>query len=245
MNVLLRLTPLLLLLACNNAPTAKPDVILHTDKGDIALKLYNDTPKHKANFLKLAAAGYFDGMAFHRIIEGFMVQCGDPATKPGATSKADGPGYTVEAEIVPAHAHVSGTLGAAREGDDINPTRASAGSQFYLVTGKRITAAKLDSMELVISGMRREAIALQYTASGSTQPYEEYLKANGYQPFTYTPAQREAYLKEGGAPWLDGGYTAFGEIVQGLEVAFALSRTPVRGEIPTEAVRIVRAEVVK
>lgn len=235
----------ILISACNSATSSKADVILHTEKGDIALKLYDDTPKHKANFLKLASEGYFDGMAFHRIVAHFMVQTGDPATKPGANSRNNGPGYTIPAEISLSHTHVAGVLGAARENDEVNPKRESAGSQFFIVTGRHLTAEKLDSMEMEISAQRRETLAIQYSAAGSTIPFDEYLKQNGYQPFTYTAAQREQYLKYGGAPWLDNGYTAFGEVVSGMPVVQAISKLPVLNERPQQIVRITKVEVVK
>jgi len=164
-------------------------VIISTEYGDMKIKLYDQTPYHRDNFLKLARQGFYDGTLFHRVIKDFMIQGGDPDSKNAQPSQQlgmGGPGYTVPAEINPDLFHKKGVLSAARTGDQGNPQRRSSGSQFYVVQGKTATEAELKSME-----------------------------AGG---FVFSDAQKEAYKTVGGTPFLDGQYTVFGEVVEGLDV---------------------------
>ncbi len=156
-------------------------VLIHTDMGDIKVALYNDTPKHRDNFIKLAKDGFFNGSVFHRVIKGFMIQGGGPPA--GVPEMSD----RVPAEFVPAHVHKKGALCAARQGDQVNPRKESSGSQFYIVQGTPVPAAQLD----------------QYDQKRTVK---------------YTPAQRTTYTTVGGTPFLDGDYTVFGEVVEGLDV---------------------------
>nr|WP_102408388.1 peptidylprolyl isomerase [Parabacteroides bouchesdurhonensis] len=166
-------------------------VLIDTDMGKIKVKLFNDTPLHRDNFIKNVKEKRYDGLLFHRIIKQFMVQGGDINSKDAPIEQhlGDGDaGYTIPAEIVyPKYFHKRGALCAARTGDDINPEKASSATQFYIVTGKFYTEMELDKME----------------------------KENG---ITLTPEQKEAYMLEGGAPHLDGNYTVFGEVVKGMKV---------------------------
>lgn len=167
-----------------------PLVMIKTEFGDITLVLYNDTPLHRDNFLKLANEGYYDGVLFHRVINAFMIQGGDPNSKtaqPGQPLGTGGPDYTIPAEIVQGLFHKKGALAAARLGDQQNPQRRSSGSQFYIVQGKIWTPEELDQMEQ----QRGQA---------------------------FSPEQRKAYTTIGGTPHLDAAYTVFGEVVDGLEV---------------------------
>jgi cyclophilin family peptidyl-prolyl cis-trans isomerase len=167
--------------------SAQVHFVIHTDYGDMTGVLYNETPQHRDNFVKLAKAGYFNGLLFHRVIQGFMIQGGDPDSKnakPGQALGAGGPGYTIPAEFNPAFIHKKGALSAARQGDQVNPKKASSGSQFYIVQGQKQDPARLGA---------------QY-------------------PGKYTSAQLDTYATLGGTPFLDGEYTIFGEITQGLDV---------------------------
>lgn len=155
--------------------------IIITEYGDIKGVLYNDTPQHRDNFIKLVEEGWYNGSIFHRVIKNFMIQGGQ-----GATGKQD-PGYTVPAEFVPAHYHQKGALAAARMGDNVNPQRASSGSQFYIVQGQTFNDQMLDAME------QRSGIK-------------------------YTEEQRRVYTTVGGTPHLDGAYTVFGLVTDGLDV---------------------------
>ncbi|WP_312186510.1 peptidylprolyl isomerase [Sphingobacterium sp.] len=171
---------------------AKPEfkyVQIITDKGACVLRLYNATPKHRDNFVKLAKTNYYDGTLFHRVIQNFMIQGGDPDSRNavgGAQLGNGGPGYTIPAEIQDSLFHKKGTIGAAR---DNNPAKASSGSQFYLVQGKVFTSEDLSRLEQT--------------------------RMNGRK---FSEAQRQAYTTVGGAPHLDWSYTVFGELVRGIDL---------------------------
>ena len=164
-------------------------VLIKTSLGDITAKLYNDTPKHRDNFIKNIKEGWYEDSPFHRIIKGFMVQGG------GNKDGRQDPGYTVPAEILPNHIHVKGALAAARTADQVNPQKASSGCQFYIVQGGIMNEETLNSYE---------------------QRYGTKFSAE----------QRKAYTTIGGAPWLDGGYTVFGEVISGFEVIDKLAAVP-------------------
>ena len=174
----------------------KPDVIIHTSLGDIGIQLFEDTPLHRANFLKLAHAHFYDSTTFHRVIKDFMIQGGDPYSKdPAKKAMAGqgGPGYTIPAEILPNHFHAKGMLAAARMGDQMNPKRESSGSQFYLVQGKPMTETEVSRTEMQLKGVLG-------------------------QDFAFSPEAREAYKTIGGTPFLDGQYTVFGKVISGMDV---------------------------
>jgi cyclophilin family peptidyl-prolyl cis-trans isomerase len=165
-------------------------VEIETEFGNILLQLSNATPQHRDNFLKLADEGFYDSLAFHRIIEGFMVQGGDPDSRTAEKGEAlgtGGPGYEVPAEFVDSLIHLKGALAAARMPDEMNPQKKSSGSQFYIVQGRPVTEAML----------------------------ENFSSQNG---FRYTQAQKAAYLKYGGTPQLDRQYSVFGKVLSGLDV---------------------------
>ncbi len=165
-------------------------VELSTQFGDMTIMLYNETPQHRDNFIRLSKEGFFNDLLFHRVIKQFMIQGGDPGSKgaqPGTALGTGGPGYTVPAEFNDALIHRKGALSAARMGDNVNPEKASSGSQFYIVQGQTYTAESLESMA---------------ARSGRV----------------YTQEQKDAYASEGGTPQLDGAYTVFGQVIKGLEV---------------------------
>ena len=170
-------------------------VLIETDMGKIKVKLYNDTPLHRDNFIKNVKEHLYDGLLFHRVIRQFMVQAGDIHSKDAPADKhlGDGdPDYTIPAEIVyPKHYHKAGALCAARTADEVNPKRESSASQFYIVTGKFFTSMELDKME----------------------------KEKGMK---FTDEERHSYMLEGGRPDLDGQYTVFGEVVDGLKSVFKI-----------------------
>lgn len=190
---------------------AKPKeiVLITTSMGDIKVKLYDETPKHKENFLKLADEGYYDSLLFHRVITQFMIQGGDPNSRTAADGSPlgnGGPEYTIPAEFNNALYHKKGALAAARTGDNVNPEKASSGSQFYIVQGKPYTDEELDNVEKRIGG-------------------------------EYTEEQREVYKTAGGVPFLDRNYTVFGEVIEGLDVIDKIAATKTaRGDRPEENV---------
>lgn len=178
----------------NKSKQAK--VLITTEFGDIKIELFNETPMHRDNFIKLVKSGMYDGTLFHRVIKNFMVQGGDPDSKNAEAGKQLGEGnvgYTVPAEFNKALFHKKGVLAAAREGDHINPEKASSGCQFYIVQGRTFTKEEIDKM------------------------LKEKCK-NRTEKIVYTEEQYETYATVGGTPHLDMDYTVFGEVVEGLDV---------------------------
>ncbi len=165
-------------------------VLLQTDYGNMKILLYEETPLHRENFIKLVKSGFYDGLLFHRVINGFMIQGGDPDSRnaqPGVMLGNGGPGYTIPAEFNKKYFHKKGVIAAAREGDNVNPMKESSGSQFYIVQGK----------------VYNEAIMQKIAAQMNK---------------TFSAEQIKAYGTIGGSPWLDNDYTVFGEVVEGLDV---------------------------
>ena len=198
-----------LLTAGCNTGDGKTYVVIETDFGIMKAELYDSTPKHRDNFVKLAKEGFYDGTLFHRIISGFMIQGGDPKSigaPAGQSLGSGGPGYTLEAEI--GAPHFKGTLAAARTGGPSNPDKRSSGSQFYIVHGKKATDGQLDSQQQRFG-------------------------------FTYNEAQRKKYKEVGGTPMLDMDYTVFGELVSGFEVLDKIAAVQKdRGDRPLKDVKM-------
>ena len=242
-------------------------VLIETTLGSIRVKLYNETPEHRDNFLKLAGEGFYDSLLFHRVINGFMVQAGDPSSRsaqPGQRYGSGGTGYTIPAEINPAqHFHKKGALAAARTGDQVNPERRSSGSQFYIVQGKVASDEELTQTEMNIS---RQPLQSMFNRALSEKL--EALQAKGLpinqdslvnearqsvmaewermEKFAYTPEQREAYKTGGGTPFLDGAYTVFGEVLEGLDVVDKIAAVETQpGDRPTQDVLIIKMTVEK
>jgi cyclophilin family peptidyl-prolyl cis-trans isomerase len=175
-------------------------ILIQTDFGSMTLVLYEGTPLHKENFTKLVKEGYLDGLLFHRLIKDFMIQGGDPNSKNASKDVQlgqGGPGYTIPAEINPNYFHKRGALAAARKGDAVNPSKASSGSQFYIVQGTKFTKPQLDNLVIL----------------------------KKHLPFT--KEETEAYTTTGGSPHLDGAYTVFGEMVDGFDILEKLMNVPV------------------
>ena len=201
----------------------RKDVELVTNYGNIVLRLNDSAPLHRDNFIRLVKTGYYDSVLFHRVINRFMIQSGDPESKhaeKGQPLGNGGPKYTIPAEFRVTLFHRKGVLAAARDGDDVNPEKASSGSQFYIVQGKKFTDAGLDSVET-------------YRLKGRKIPAD----------------QREVYKTIGGTPHLDQGYTVFGEVVSGLDVVDTIAAVPTSKEEdrdrPLEDVRIIKAHLIK
>lgn len=238
----LLLSAILLFQMCGLAQKNPTMVLVETDFGNMKIELYDDTPLHRDNFIKLVNDGFYNGTLFHRVINGFMIQGGDPqsvSAGPNQRLGAGGPGYLVDAEIVyPKHFHKKGALAAARQGDQGNPQRKSSGSQFYLVHGDTIQESYLHQMEKMKTQQMEQAIFTKYVmpfrnelVEMQKEGDEEGLKAlmdklradaeseiSALETFKFTSEQIEAYTTIGGTPQLDGDYTVFGEVVEGLEV---------------------------
>lgn len=239
-----------LLFACSLSAQSKkePVVLINTKYGDIKIKLYKETPKHRDNFIKLVKEGYFDGCLFHRVIKNFMIQGGDPDSKnakPGQLLGDGGPTYTIPFEYVPKYFHKKGVLGAAREGDDVNPERASSGSQFYIVVGKVFVDSTLVKTEKRINTTFQKNLMYNYIAqnkeikerlaalkTNDTTAYTLEMKKMAkvadslYKlktPYKIPENERAIYKTIGGTPHLDGSYTIFGEVIEGIEVAEKIS----------------------
>lgn len=228
-----------------------PIVVIKTKYGIIKIKLYDETPKHRDNFIKLVKEHYYDSLLFHRVINTFMIQGGDPDSKhaqPGQMLGNGGPDYTIPAEFVPTIYHKRGALAAARESDQINPTKASSGSQFYIVQGKVFTNEELDYLEQKINTNKKNQLIGQMMntpeyawmktkldsmiKSGNPNAVQDFIKETNsiaekelvkIGKFQFTPEQRKLYTTIGGSPHLDGSYTVFGEVIEGINVVDSIA----------------------
>lgn len=246
---------------------AGPTLQIETTAGPIKIRLYDDTPLHRDNFLKLAKEGYYDGVLFHRVIKDFMVQTGDPDSKnaqPGAMLGAGSPDYTIPAEFVyPKHYHKYGALAAARTGDDMNPERRSSGSQFYIVAGKKYLPAQLSRMEEMsvqkqlqayFMNLQRQkmdtirALRLAKDSVGLENLRQELIRETeaNVKPVTMTEQQVRDYTTIGGTPHLDGQYTVFGEVLEGMDTIDKIQNAETDGhDRPIEDIKIVSAKVIE
>lgn len=243
------------------------NIKITTTLGDIVVRLYDETPLHRDNFLKLATTGYYDNVLFHRVIKDFMIQGGDPNSKeavPGAQYGTGGPDYTIEAEIKPELIHKRGALAAARQGDEVNPERRSSGSQFYIVWGQIYNQGQIGQLAKQMDMQAQQAIFNQLVAEHRSEimqlrrdrnqeglmELQNDLQAQTYAKFQSMPnkgltdAQKEAYTTVGGTPHLDGQYTVFGEVIEGLDVVEKIQSTKTqRGDRPCEDIKILKTEV--
>ena len=243
---------------------------IETSMGDIKVKLYNETPKHRDNFIKLAKDGTYNGTLFHRDIKDFMVQAGDPESKNAPKGKMLGSGdvgYTVPAEFVyPKYFHKKGALSAARQGDEVNPKKESSGCQFYIVTGKVFNDSTLLNMEQQ-KNQNKVTEAFNALAQKHMKEIYKMRKANDQdglyalqdtlfiqaeaeaakQPdFHFTPEQIKAYTTVGGTPHLDGEYTVFGEVVEGMDIVDKIQQVKTdRSDRPEEDVKIINVSVIE
>lgn len=244
-------------------------VVLETNHGTIKLKLYEDTPIHAENFLKLVKEKHYDGLLFHRVIEGFMIQGGSSDSRNAEKGKMLGmgdPGYTLEAEFRPGHFHEKGALCAARQGDQVNPEKRSSGEQFYIVQGKTYTDAELDNLEqgrLMSAknslGMKlfqpKQAEMQQYMETNQRAKADSLIRSiqmeieaqfKDYTAHLIPAERREVYKTMGGTPFLDGEYTVFGEVVEGLDVIDKIaSQKTGKNNRPEEDVIILKAKLTK
>jgi len=191
---------------------------IQTPYGEMIAELYDDTPQHRDNFIKLVSEGFYNDLLFHRVIDGFMIQGGDPDSKNASPDKrlgAGGPGYQIPAEIEAGHAHIKGALAAARQGDAVNPEKKSSGSQFYIVHGGPVSRKDLE----------------MFSQRSGRNFAEETI---------------EEYLKSGGTPFLDGQYTVFGRVIKGLEVIDQIAKSQTRSDDrPIEDIKMKIVEIKK
>jgi cyclophilin family peptidyl-prolyl cis-trans isomerase len=246
---------------------------IQTDFGNILLELYPQTPLHKANFDKLVSEKYYDSTLFHRVINNFMIQGGDPQSKyatPSQNLGNGGPNYTIPAEFVDTLYHFKGALAAARQGDQVNPTRASSGSQFYIVHGQKVTDEMLNRVEVMVNNDRVQKIAeklfndstnitiknklTMFRNTNQKDSFDFYVqvitqmaeKQLGNNRFKYSPQAREKYLQVGGSPQLDGSYTVFGYVKVGLNVLDSIAVQKLgRNDRPEKDIRMIITKIKK
>lgn len=228
--------------------------------GDIIVRLYDETPIHRDNFLKLVKEGYYDGTLFHRVIKDFMIQGGDPDSKGAPAGKmlgVGGPDYTLEAEIKEGLFHKRGALAAARQGDEVNPERRSSGSQFYIVWGqvysegefrqfsKQLKMQKVQSIFNQLASEHRAEIMQMRRERNRTglQELQDQLAAEAQKQAAdfagLTEDQMKVYSTIGGTPHLDGQYTVFGEVEEGLDVVEMIQASATgRGDRPVDDLKM-------
>lgn len=244
-------------------------VRLETTMGNITVKLYNETPKHRDNFIKLVKEGTYDSTLFHRVIKNFMIQAGDPQSKTATDTTTLGNGdvgYTLPAEFNPKFFHKKGALAAARLGDDVNPKKESSGCQFYIVTGRKFSEAQMISMENQLNDAHLENVFNELARKHMKEIYkmrkagdndgllelQDSLETQARAIVAKEPAlkfsreQIAAYTTVGGAPHLDGAYTVFGEVTDGMDVVDKIQAVKTnRADRPETDVRILKATVIE
>lgn len=257
---------LLLLISCN-APGVNENVIvsINTTLGDIKIKLYEGTPLHRENFIKLVTMGVYNGVSFHRVIKDFMIQTGDPATRTGLTrEQLDTLGsYTLPAELRKEYYHKKGAVAAARQGVDVNPEMRSSGTQFYIVQGVKYSDNELITTEGQINSNIKQALFAMFiketadSARLSGLPIQEseiqerasmkmfdYLSKN--DDYKFSPNQTNDYKTLGGVPRLDGTYTVFGEVIEGLDVVDKIAAVQTdQMDKPVKDIRIIKMKIVR
>lgn len=263
-------TPILFLIFIFTIVTSYPQnkkndyvITIKTDFGNMIAILYDETPKHKANFIKLAKEHYYDSLLFHRIIEGFMIQTGDPNSKKesfGQRLGTGGPNYTIDAEFSPKLFHEKGSLSAARLTDQLNPSKSSSGSQFYIVQGAQATETDLRiDKEKLNKGLRTLLLnPAYYSLKDSLNQLYAVQNKEGFNQKVISliprieketgikilrqdlePGKIEAYTTVGGSPHLDGEYTVFGKVIKGLEVIDKIASRPKdQADRPTNDIRM-------
>jgi cyclophilin family peptidyl-prolyl cis-trans isomerase len=265
-SMILSLSIFLLFTSCS-APSGNENIVvlMKTNFGDIKLRLYDDTPLHRDNFVRLVNSGFYEGISFHRVIEGFMIQAGDPSTRSVPIDKAADSlyTYTVPSEFHKHHFHKKGALAAARRGNDVNPEMRSSGTNFYIVQGETFTDAELDQAEQLLNSNVRQALFNKYISHYSDSAIQsgielsdgeiqekasekmfDYLTADGF--YKISDDQREAYKTLGGVPRLDGTYTVFGEVISGLDVVDKIASVVTdQYDKPLNDIKILKTKIVK
>jgi cyclophilin family peptidyl-prolyl cis-trans isomerase len=248
-------------------------VAIETVYGDMIVKLYNETPKHRDNFIKLVNENFYDSLLFHRVIKGFMIQGGDPKSKnckPNKMLGDGGPGYKIDAEFNTKFIHKKGALVAAREGDRYNPEKKSSGSQFYIVQGTVVNNERLKVIETKINESKKQELFRKYIYLPENILFKQKLdslnRIRSYRelnseidkklielqpqidslvPFHYTEEQKKIYNTLGGTPHLDQDYTIFGEVVMGINIIDSIANVKVdRNNRPVKDV-IMQMKIVK
>lgn len=256
--------------SCASRNDLEPEFEISTNEGTIVVRLYAETPLHRDNFVKLAEAGFYDGVLFHRVIADFMIQAGDPDSKNAPMTKELGGGdvrYTIPAEIIyPKYYHKKGALAAARQPDETNPDKASSGAQFYFVKGRIFTAKQLDALEAqradgletkLFAELRQKNLATEH----SYRKAKNQAKVDAFRDsilnvvqekmdleptYKYSEQQRTDYTSIGGTPHLDGEYTVFGEVIEGIDIVTNISKVRTNNmDRPNENIRILKMKRIR
>jgi cyclophilin family peptidyl-prolyl cis-trans isomerase len=253
-------------ISCN--PTVSNEnttVLIKTSLGDIKIKLYDETPLHRDNFVHLINTGFYEGISFHRIIKNFMIQAGDPATKSGSSKNLPDSikTYTISSEFNKHYFHKKGALAAARQGNDVNPEMRSSGTQFYIVRGVKLSDDDLNRAEQRINSNMKQSrfISLMHETSDSLKlagksatdgeiqemaSVKMFQYLTTYSDYKISDEQRNVYKTSGGAPGLDGTYTVFGEVIEGFDVIDKISDVPTDNtDKPLNDIKILKIKILK
>ena len=240
-------------------------VLIKTSLGDIKIKLYDSTPIHRDNFIHLVNSHFYDGISFHRIIKNFMIQAGDPETKSGSSKNMPDSikTYTITAEFNNLYFHKKGALAAARQGDDVNPHKRSSGTQFYIVQGVKFSDDELNQVEQRINSnmkqgkfntfMKATTDSVRMTGKEVTNAEIQQMASikmfqflSSYKDFKLSDDQRNIYKTSGGTPRLDGNYTVFGEVIEGLDIVDKIAEVPTdSNDKPLNEIKIIKIKIVK
>jgi peptidylprolyl isomerase len=256
---------LLCIISCNSPGGNNNTIIsLKTSLGDIKIKLYDSTPVHRDNFIKLINSGFYDGISFHRVIKNFMIQAGDPSTKTGPSKNLPDSlkTYTIPAEFNNQYFHKKGSLAAARQGNDVNPEMRSSGTQFYIVQGVKLNDDELNTAEQRINSsmkqgrfsyfIKQTSDSIRSTGSVMTDAKIQELASvkmfqylATYKDYRITEEQRNVYKTIGGTPRLDGSYTVFGEVTEGLDVIDKIADIQTdSNDKPVNDIKIIKIKVI-
>jgi peptidylprolyl isomerase len=240
-------------------------VLIKTSLGDIKIKLYDSTPIHRDNFIHLVNSHFYDGISFHRIIKNFMIQTGDPETKSGSSKNMPDSikTYTITAEFNNLYFHKKGAFAAARQGDDVNPHKRSSGTQFYIVQGVKFSDDELNQVEQRINSnmkqgkfntfMKATTDSVRMTGNEVTNAEIQQIASikmfqflSSYKDFKLSDDQRNIYKTSGGTPRLDGNYTVFGEVIEGLDIVDKIAEVPTdSNDKPLNEIKIIKIKIVK
>ena len=270
MNIYLKKSALFLciigLISCKSPAGHENSIVLiNTTLGDMKIKLYDSTPIHRDNFIHLINSHFYDGISFHRVIKDFMIQAGDPETKSGPLKNFPDSikTYTIPAEFNSLYFHKKGALAAARQGDDVNPNKRSSGTQFYIVQGVKLSDEELNQLQMRINSTMKQgkfnsfvkATTDSVRLSGKEVTDAEiqqiaslkmYQFLSSYKDFKISDDERNIYKTEGGTPRLDGNYTVFGEVIEGLDIIDKIAQVPTdTNDKPLNDIKIVKIKIVK
>lgn len=266
-NIKIIIFPALIFLFSCSVPTSNTNTLISvkTTLGEIKIKLYDGTPVHRDNFIKLVNSGIYYNVSFHRVIKDFMIQAGDPLTKPSSSKPLPDSlkTYTIRSEFNPAYFHKRGALAAAREGNEVNPEMRSSGTQFYIVQGVKYNDEELDQAQLKITSNLRQALfnkVMKQTSdslrsSGKAATESEIQELASLKMFDYLALnheykipedQRAIYKTDGGVPRLDGTYTVFGEVVEGLDIVDRIAAVSTdNNDKPLTDIRITNMKIIR